>query len=187
MRNVAALDSFGVECQFLPFQSEYRTLRELFESVESVGDRSDDKNSPWYVGFSNCHPIILNELRTMYPIPHFLPADAEVPNTDYIFLGYDEGAVMHVSNKCLYCNESKFFLRSTEFQLDYIPRLMWQAQLQGNKSWTLNPPPECDSVCSSFEFYVEPGDAVLIDTRNWYHSTTILDKRFSITIQSEYG
>lgn len=51
---------------------------------------------PWYVGFSNCQIEILQELRKLYPIPHFLPADAEVPNTDYIFLGYDQGAIMHV-------------------------------------------------------------------------------------------
>lgn len=35
---------------------------------------------------------------------------------------------------------------------------MWQAQLRGNKSWTLAPTPECDAVCKSFSFYVEPGD-----------------------------
>lgn len=35
---------------------------------------------------------------------------------------------------------------------------MWQAQLQGHKTWRLNPPPECESVCEGFEFRVEPGD-----------------------------
>lgn len=50
----------------------------------------------WYVGFSNCQSNILAELRHLYPRPHFLPEDAEIPNTDYIFMGYDEGAVMHV-------------------------------------------------------------------------------------------
>lgn len=53
----------------------------------------------WYVGFSNCQPDILTELRKLYPRPHFLPEDAEIPNTDYTFLGYNEGAVMHVSTK----------------------------------------------------------------------------------------
>lgn len=72
-------------------------------------------------------------------------------------------------------------------QLDYIPRLMWQAQLQGNKTWMLSPTPECDSKCSSFTFYVEPGDAVLIDTRIWYHGTSVSTGQFSLTIQSEYG
>lgn len=87
---------------------------------------------------------------------------------------------------------------------------MWQAQLRGNKSWTLAPTPECDADCKSFSFYVEPGDtgkfkihvkfsfcinlmrfhfrsAVLIDTRVWYHGTTISKNEFSLAIQSEYG
>lgn len=46
---------------------------------------------------SNCHPIVLSELRKLYPKPHFLPDDAEMPNTDFIFLGYEQGAIMHVS------------------------------------------------------------------------------------------
>lgn len=52
---------------------------------------------PWYVGWSNCQPDILHELRQLYPRPHFLPDDAEIPNTDFVFLGYEQGAVMHVS------------------------------------------------------------------------------------------
>lgn len=72
-------------------------------------------------------------------------------------------------------------------QLDYIPRLMWQAQIRGNKNWTVSPTPECDTKCSSFSFYVEPGDAVLIDTRIWYHGTSVAPGQFSMTIQSEYG
>lgn len=53
---------------------------------------------PFYVGFSNCLSNIIYELRKLYPRrPHFLPADAEIPHTDYIFLGYNAGAVMHVS------------------------------------------------------------------------------------------
>lgn len=86
---------------------------------------------------------------------------------------------------------------------------MWQAQLQGNKSWILAPTPECDHLCHSFSFYVEPGDAgmhflqrfffqipdspiyciflVLVDTRIWYHGTSIPKGQFALTIQSEYG
>lgn len=64
---------------------------------------------------------------------------------------------------------------------------MWQAQLQGNKTWTVSPTAECDSMCSSFSFYVEPGDAILMDTRIWYHGTHVQDGQFSMTIQSEYG
>lgn len=36
---------------------------------------------------------------------------------------------------------------------------MWQAQLQGNKTWMLSPAPECDRQCEKFSFRVEPGDA----------------------------
>lgn len=36
---------------------------------------------------------------------------------------------------------------------------MWQAQIKGNKSWLLAPTPECDQVCNTFSFVVEPGDA----------------------------
>jgi len=43
-------------------------------------------------------------------------------------------------------------------QIDYISRLMWQAQLRGHKTWRLVPPPDCDHVCTGFSFRVEPGD-----------------------------
>lgn len=36
---------------------------------------------------------------------------------------------------------------------------MWQAQLKGSKTWFLEPSPECENVCQSFEFLVEAGDA----------------------------
>lgn len=93
-----ALDTFDEECQFLQFQSNFASLRQLFDSVH-VSDEinASTSQSSWYVGFSNCQTSILDALRELYPRPHFLPTDAEIPNTDYIFLGYDQGAVMHVS------------------------------------------------------------------------------------------
>uniref|UniRef100_A0A1L8D9L9 Putative conserved plasma membrane protein n=1 Tax=Nyssomyia neivai TaxID=330878 RepID=A0A1L8D9L9_9DIPT len=160
-----ALDSVQSDCQFLHFKSNFLTLRDVFSMSQSRAEFHKGE-VPWYVGWSNCHPQILTELRKLYPRPHFLPDDAEMPNTDFIFLGYEQGAVMH---------------------LDYIPRLMWQAQLRGNKSWVLAPTPECDAQCKSFSFYVEPGDAVLVDTRLWYHGTYVPKGEFSLTIQSEYG
>jgi hypothetical protein len=36
-------------------------------------------------------------MREHYSIPHFLPEDAEHAHMDYIFIGYQQGAVMHVS------------------------------------------------------------------------------------------
>lgn len=88
------LHNFQDDCQFLNFKSNFFTLEEFFEMSD---ERASSGHPPWYVGFSNCQSAIITELRTLYPIPHFLPADAEIPNTDYIFLGYDQGATMHVS------------------------------------------------------------------------------------------
>lgn len=36
-------------------------------------------------------------MRKYYEIPKFLPENAEHARRDYIFIGYNEGAVMHVS------------------------------------------------------------------------------------------
>lgn len=72
-------------------------------------------------------------------------------------------------------------------QLDYISRLMWQAQVVGSKTWTVAPTPECDSECKSFEFTVDTADVVLLDTRVWYHGTYVENGEFSLTITSEYG
>lgn len=37
-------------------------------------------------------------MRKYYPVPHFLPLDSEMSNREYIFMGYDQGANMHVSD-----------------------------------------------------------------------------------------
>lgn len=84
------------DCQFLQFRSDFKTLKDVFR-MSSERASFTDGYPPWYVGWSNCHPIVLEELRKLYPRPHFLPTDAEMPNTDYIFLGYEQGAFMHVS------------------------------------------------------------------------------------------
>nr|CAD7435110.1 unnamed protein product [Timema monikensis] len=106
-------------------------------------------------------------MRRYYTTPHFLPEDSEHARMDYIFIGYQQGAVMH--------------------QIDYISRLMWQAQIQGHKTWRLMPPPDCDHVCSTLSFRVDPGDIVLLDTRQWYHDTCIDAGEMSLTVSSEYG
>lgn len=93
LNNPLALDTFDEECQFLQFQSNFASLRQLFESVNNT----NASQPSWYVGFSNCQSSILNELRELYQRPHFLANDVEIPNNDYIFLGYDQGAAMHVS------------------------------------------------------------------------------------------
>lgn len=71
-------------------------------------------------------------------------------------MGYEEGATMHVC--CFFYNSLlNFYLPF--FQLDFINRLMWQAQLKGSKTWHLRPSPECEHVCEALDFLVEPGDA----------------------------
>lgn len=94
--NPDILESFNDECQFLPFKSNFASLKDFLEMPEP---QEKSGNPSYYVGFSNCQQNILAELRKLYPIPHFLPIDAEIPNTDYIFLGYNEGAVMHVGTR----------------------------------------------------------------------------------------
>lgn len=160
-----AYRSVDEECQFLHFRSNFISLRDVFAMSEARSNNAPGE-TPWYVGWGNCDPDVLEEMRKYYPKPHFLPADSELSAKEYVFMGYDAGATMH---------------------LDFINRLMWQAQLQGTKTWHLKPSPECETVCHSLTFLAEPGDAVLIDTRVWYHGTTIAPGEFSLAIQSEYG
>lgn len=157
--------SVDEECQFLHFKSDFISILDVFLMSDSRVENLPGQKS-WYVGWGNCHPTILQEMRQYYPKPHFLPEDAEIPHKEYVFMGYDDGATMH---------------------LDFINRLMWQAQLQGSKIWNLLPPPECQNICKPVKFHVQPGDAVLVDTRIWYHGTTIPNGEFSLSIQSEYG
>ncbi|CAH2090955.1 unnamed protein product [Euphydryas editha] len=158
-------ESLEEGCQFLNFKTNLFTLKEVFE-MPDARVRNEPGQEPWYVGWGNCHPDILAKVRKYYSIPEFLPKDAEFPATENIFFGYEMGAVMH---------------------LDYIPRLMWQGQVRGNKTWTVVPVPECEHICNNFQYYVEPGDVVLLDTRLWYHATSIPKGQFSLTVQSEYG
>lgn len=98
LRIPGAMESVHKDCQFLHFKSNFMTLADVFQMSE---DRVNNVHGeePWYVGWSNCHPLILQELRKLYPVcPHFLPEDAELPNTDFVFLGYEQGAIMHVSS-----------------------------------------------------------------------------------------
>lgn len=160
-----AYESVEEECQFLRFKSDFANLREVFAMSEARALHREGED-PWYVGWKNCHPRILDGMKRFYSVPHFLPDDAEIPCSNYIFMGYEEGAVMH---------------------LDYISRLMWQAQIIGTKTWIVAPTPECDSECTSFKFTVDAADIVLLDTRIWYHSTHIENGNLSLTITSEYG
>lgn len=87
--------SLDEDCHFLNFHSDLKCIRDVFNMPPERANLSI--GSTWYVGWSNCHPGVLEELRKLYGRPHFLPADAEMSNTDYVFLGYEQGAYMHVS------------------------------------------------------------------------------------------
>ncbi|XP_024085667.1 uncharacterized protein LOC106662927 isoform X2 [Cimex lectularius] len=145
-----AYDSVEDECQFLNFKTDLYSLRDVFQMPEERANLSAGTR-PW----SNCHADVLKTMRKFYEKPHFLPEDAEHSHVDFVFMGYQKGAYMH---------------------LDYISRLMWQAQLRGHKTWRLNPPPECEDICPSHTFTVKPGDIILLDTRQWYHDTYIKDE-----------
>ncbi|XP_066603810.1 uncharacterized protein [Prorops nasuta] len=160
-----AYESIEEECQFLHFKSNFTSLKDVFAMTDDRANNKDGKH-PWYVGWKNCHPQVLEHMKQFYEPPNFLPDDAEIPQTNYIFLGYDQGAIMH---------------------LDYIPRLMWQGQILGSKIWTVAPTPECDYICKPFNFTVDTGDIILLDTRIWYHGTYVENGKFSLTLTSEYG
>lgn len=162
---VGSYESIDEGCQFLNFKTDLFTLKEVFNMPDARA-RNEPGQKPWYVGWGNCHPDILAKVRQYYDMPEFLPEDAEFPATENIFFGYEMGAVMH---------------------LDYISRLMWQGQVKGVKWWSIAPVPECDDVCHKLQYYVEPGDIVFLDTRLWYHATSIPKGQFSLTVQSEYG
>jgi hypothetical protein len=63
--------------------------------------------------------------------------------------------ILHIVSCFIYHSSYKDTLC---LQIDYISRLMWQAQLRGHKTWRLVPPPDCDHICTGFSFRVEPGD-----------------------------
>ena len=44
------------------------------------------------------------------------------------------------------------------FQLDFVQRPSWQAQISGTKTWSLIPSPECEGICHSVNVTVETGD-----------------------------
>lgn len=93
-----AYESVDEECQFLHFRSNFANLKDVFSMSEQRAMNLPGEE-PWYIGWKNCHPQILEIMKKFYEPPHFLPDDAEIPNTNYIFLGYEQGAVMHVSSK----------------------------------------------------------------------------------------
>ncbi|RZF36493.1 hypothetical protein LSTR_LSTR015295 [Laodelphax striatellus] len=152
-------------CQFFPYNSEFRTLSEVF-SMSKERATMLNGTKPWYIGWSNCDGRATDSLRQHYRRPYFLPDNAENKNIDWIFMGSPGyGAKMHVDN---------------------VNLPSWQAQLRGKKKWTLEPPPECLYECTKMSIVVEPGEIIVLDTNKWYHQTNIVSEEMSITIGAEY-
>lgn len=154
-------------CQFLNTATDIEDLEDFFSMPDSRAYMSGPDEKTWYVGWSNCDQRIVSILREHYTRPDFFPDDSEASIIDWIFIGYAGLGL--------------------ETHLDYVLRPSWQAQIRGVKTWTLVPPPECESVCvPSLKVTVRPGDIILVNTNHWYHSTLVEPGEMSITIGSEY-
>uniref|UniRef100_T1JIM1 Cupin-like domain-containing protein n=1 Tax=Strigamia maritima TaxID=126957 RepID=T1JIM1_STRMM len=159
------LESIRQGCQFFPYDTEFKSLGEVF-NMNAERALLKDKSKPWYIGWSNCDSSVANALRKHYERPYFLPADAESSKTDWVFMGSPGyGAHLHI---------------------DHVVNPSWQAQISGHKHWTLEPPPECSLDCRGLEVTVEPGEIIVLDTNWWFHKTLIVGEEISITIGSEY-
>ncbi|KAL3876866.1 hypothetical protein ACJMK2_034649 [Sinanodonta woodiana] len=153
------------ECQFFPYKTEFETLADAF-NISEARARFEPGERNWYIGWSNCHPLVSSILRQHYQRPYFLPNDSESSSLDWIFMGGSgRGAYIH---------------------LDYVQRPSWQAQIVGKKTWSLLPVPECEHICHEINATMETGDIIVVDTNQWYHSTYIHPGEISITIGSEY-
>lgn len=133
----ASGDTTATNCQFFPYKTTFKSLREALSMPnERVNYASDTE--PWYFGWSNCNYEIAQQLRHHYGRPYFLPETSENAATDWIFMGGPGlGAHMHVDN---------------------VRLPSWQAQIKGSKQWTLAPPPECYYQCSTFSAIVRTGE-----------------------------
>lgn len=108
------LDNSQNDCQFFPYKTEFKSLREVFNMseersrwVESMQKseglsflfyRLQPGTEPWYVGWSNCNDYAGQQLRKHYTRPYFLPDNSESIALAWIFMGGPGlGAHMHVS------------------------------------------------------------------------------------------
>lgn len=91
-------ESVEEDCQFLHFHSDFISLRDVFAMTDARANLLPGEK-PWYIGWCSYNRNVLNKMRQYYPVPHFLPEDSELSNHEYIFMGYDQGATMHVSLK----------------------------------------------------------------------------------------
>ncbi|XP_038067685.1 uncharacterized protein LOC119737419 [Patiria miniata] len=160
-----ALRAVEEECQFFPYNTEFISLEDAFQMSPERAALNDGEKK-WYFGWSNCDPLVAEELRRHYERPYFLPESSESSALDWIFMGGPgKGAGIH---------------------LDNVAKPSWQAQLSGKKTWTLLPLPECENICHELKVTVNTGDIIVLDTNQWYHTTQIHPGKISITIGSEF-
>jgi len=158
------LASESKDCQFFRYNTDFNSLQEVFIMPKKMQKM---EGKAWYVGWSNCDPKAASTLRKYYNRPYFFSDEIESSKTDWIFMGTPGyGAHMHIDN---------------------VKYPSWQAQIQGTKVWTIQPPPECYYKCpGEFKVVVNPGDIIILDTNKWFHQTDIVGQNMSITIGSEY-
>lgn len=160
-------DAYDVQeqgsCQFFAYKTDFGSLEDVFLMSKR---RAALKGKPWYIGWSNCHTKVMQDFRKHYEKPDFLPLESETSQQDWFFMGGSgPGAPVHI---------------------DTVDRPSWQAQISGRKSWKLIPPAECEHVCRSLNVTMSPGDIVVVDTNQWFHSTYVHPGDICITIGAEY-
>ena len=161
-----------------------------FPNLASVFRMSEERvrdvmSRPWYVGWSVCHPPVLQEIEKLsklppdlshyfvtksFPvdIPPFL-AQLERQGNMWVFLGSPGyGAHLHLD---------------ADLELP-----TWQAQISGAKTWYLQPPPECSGVCrSEIQGDLHPGDMIIVNTNFWFHKTLVLEQGISLVVTQQVG
>ena len=164
--------------QFIPHESKIENLAEFF-NISWARSKLDPSEESFYVGWTNCFPEAIHELRNHYSRPTFLPHDSESSQVDWIFIGGitanakkgKPAHIDHVDKPSLY----------------RVYRPSWYAVVSGTKTWTLYPPPECENLCSN-KLVVDVGkrDLFIVDTNLWLSRTETKQGILTITIESEY-
>uniref|UniRef100_A0A1I8F3Z5 Cupin_8 domain-containing protein n=1 Tax=Macrostomum lignano TaxID=282301 RepID=A0A1I8F3Z5_9PLAT len=143
-------------------------FRDLRSTRRCTCPRSDS-SSPYYFGWSNLDNNVHNELMKYYTWPQYLPLVCRAPCSIGSSLGRpSSGLPVH---------------------LDHILRPSWQALIKGRKTWEIQPPSECSSVCQTLRVQMEPGDIFNVDTKSvhaTFHATFNEPGVFSLTIGAEY-
>ncbi|XP_033109933.1 uncharacterized protein LOC117111167 [Anneissia japonica] len=161
----ADVDNIQGDCAFFGYRTDFVSLKHAFESITTEMENVEPGSPNWYIGWSNCDENISSVIHQLSSKPYFLPERSRQYNT-WIFAGSPGvGAGIHI---------------------DTVDLPSWQAQILGRKTWTLTPPPECEHICQTINATLNQGDIIVVNTNQWYHSTTIHEGSISLSIGSEY-